>query len=135
MNVRLWLAAWAGVMVAALVGPASGQMRDDQVFRTKGTPIRGRVSEVSRDAVKVEAAGSSVPVNVNEIVRVAFAEDPTDLSTARSTIIQKNYNQALQDLKKVDSQRVTNAFVRQDLEYYKALCQAKQAMNEGGDKA
>ena len=116
MNVRLWQAVAAGVVAVALGGPASGQMREDQVFRTKGTPIRGRVSDVSRDAVKVEAAGNSVPVPVNEIVRVAFAEDPADVSTARSAIIQKNYNQALQDLKKVDSQRVTNPFVRQDLE-------------------
>jgi tetratricopeptide (TPR) repeat protein len=135
MNVRLWSAAWAGVVAVLLVGPASGQMRDDQVFRAKGTPTRGRVSEVSRDAVTVEVAGNKQPVSVNEIVRVAFAEDPSDLSTARSAIIQKNYNQALQDLKKIDAQRIANPFVRQDLEYYKALCQAKQAMSEGGDKA
>jgi len=135
MNVHSWLAVLAGVVAAVLVGPASGQMRDDQVFRTKGTPHRGRVSEVSRDAVTVEVAGNKQPVGVNEIVRVAFAEDPVDLSTARSAIIQKNYNQALQDLKKIDGQRLANAFVRQDLEYYKALCQAKQAMSEGGDKA
>ena len=135
MNVRLWLAAWAGVVAMMLACPASGQVRDDQVFRAKGTPTRGRVTEVSRDAVTLEVAGSKQPVNVNEIVRVAFAEDPTDLSTARSAIIQKNYNQALQDLKKIDPQRIANPFVRQDLEYYKALCQAKQAMSEGGDKA
>ena len=52
----------------------------------------------------------------------------------RTNVLQRNYNQALTELKKLDGQKIERDFVRQDIDYYRALCQCRLAMSEGGDK-
>src|SRR5262245_45873146 len=139
MTIRHWFIFAASVAIAcvAIGQPASGQTQLDQVFLTKGPPSRGTIpadSGMTRDKVTLEAGAVKREIEVPDIVRITFKEDPPELNAARNHVIQKNYNQALTDLKKVD-QRIDRAYVRQDVEYYKALCQCRLAMSEGGDKS
>ena len=85
---------------------------------------------MTRDKVTLD----SREIAVNEIVRITFKGEPPGLAAARNNVIQRNYNQALTELARLDGQQVSREFVRQDIEYYKALCQCKLAMSEGGDK-
>src|SRR5262245_42300707 len=110
----------------------------DQVFlKTKGPPARGTIppdSGMTRDKVTIETSGVPREIAVNEIARITFKEDPTELNVARNHVLQKYYSLAMNELKKLDGQRIDRAYVRQDVEYYKALCQCRLAMSEGGDK-
>jgi tetratricopeptide (TPR) repeat protein len=140
MTIRHWflLAASALVGFVAIGQPASGQTQLDQVYLAKGPPSRGTIpadAGMTRDKVTLEAGAVKREIEVNDIVRITFKEDPPELNAARNHVIQKNYSQALTDLKKIDGQRFDRAYVRQDVEYYKALCQCRLAMSEGGDKA
>lgn len=135
MYQRSWLLKFAvPVSIFALIEVAHAQRDVDQVFLTKGTPSRGVVSDMSRDEVKLDMSGVSRTIDVSEIVRIVYRDEPPDLSAARTNVLQKNYNQALNDLRKAEAQKIDNPFVRQDVEYYKALCQCRLAMSEGGDK-
>jgi tetratricopeptide (TPR) repeat protein len=124
------------VLILGLSQPLWAQRDVDQVYLTKGTPARGSIPPdgITPDKVAVEVASAPRHIEVNEIVRIAFAGEPTELLAGRNAVLQKNYNQALIDLKKLDGQKIDRAFVRQDIEFYKALCQAKIALSEGGDK-
>lgn len=124
------LAAWT-----AWAGLVQGQMLLDQVFLTRGTPARGRVTEVARDHVTVESGGNSRQIAVPEIQRIVWAEEPADLNAARAAILQRNYNQALTELRKLEGRQITRDLARQDFEYYRAFVLCKLAMGEGGDKA
>jgi tetratricopeptide (TPR) repeat protein len=113
----------------------SAQQRDfDQIFLSKGAPSRGSISEMGRDDVTLDMSGIGRPFPVNEIVRITFKEEPPELNAARTNVLQKNYNQALTELRKLDGHKADRELVRQDIDYYKALCQCRLAMSEGGDK-
>jgi len=136
MRKRVGIGLVAGAVLALLAAarPALAQREFDQVFMTKGAPSRGQVTDMNRDEVKLDMSGATRTIEVNEIVRITYREEPSELNVARTTIIQqKNYNQGLIELRKLDGAKVGD-YVKQDIEYYKALCQCKLAMNEGGDR-
>lgn len=132
---------WAAVASLLVLGmmlawPVQAQMQFDQVFLVRGTPVRGKVVEVARDHVTLEVTGGTTrQIAVPEIVRISFANEPVDLNAARAVILQRNYNQALTELRKLEGRKIDQELVRQDAEYYKALVLCKLAMGEGGDKA
>jgi tetratricopeptide (TPR) repeat protein len=135
---RLRIVFFGSVTVALLLVPgvALGQ-GVDQVFLTKGPPSRGTIADagMSRDKVQLDSGGAGRDIAVNEIVRITYKEEPSELSSGRNHAIQRNYAQGLAELKKLDGRRIDRALVKQDIEYYRALCQCKLAMSEGGDKA
>src|SRR5262245_30543899 len=115
---------FAVVAWAFVAGPLFAQ-REDQVFLVKGTPARGSIPAeggMTRDKVTIDSATTPREIQVNEIIRITFRDEPTDLNVGRMQVVQKNYNQALIDLKKLDGQKIDRAYVRQDVEFYKALC-------------
>jgi len=126
------LAIPALALVVAGVGPVRGQF--DQVYLAKGTPNRGSITAMSKDEVTLDMSGVARPFAVNEITRITYADEPTELNNARNAVLQRNWGQAEIELKKLDGQTPSRDLIRQDVEYYKALCLAKLAMTEGGDK-
>lgn len=130
----------AAIALAAFLSssprPATAQRDLDQVFVTKGSPYRGTISPsgMTRDEVTVDSSGRTQKVPTNEIVRITFTGEPAELNSARSAILQRNYTQAVSDLKKLESHQPSRDFIKQDLDYYRALCLARLAMSEGGDK-
>jgi tetratricopeptide (TPR) repeat protein len=114
---------------------ALAQRDMDQVYLPKGT-ARGSISQdgMTHDKVTIDVAGGPREIPVNEIVRITFATEPTELVAGRNNVLQKNYNQALAELKKLDGQKIERPFIKQDIDFYKALCQARLALSEGGDK-
>lgn len=125
------------VLVWALVAMPLFAQSEDQVFLVKGTPARGSIPAekgMTRDKVTIETKTSPREIEVHEITRITFKDEPTDLSAGRTQVLQKNYNQALADLKKLDGQKIDRAHIRQDVEFYKALCLCRLALAEGGDK-
>ena len=139
MLLRVLFTVGAAVITAALFSPgeASAQRSLDQVFLTKGAPARGDIPEngMTWDNVTLETTGNKRDIAVKDIVRITFKEEPAELNSARTSVLQKNFNQALTDLKKLDGQKFDREFIKQDIEFYRALCLARLAMSEGGDKA
>jgi tetratricopeptide (TPR) repeat protein len=127
--VRVALVAGIGLVTAT----ASAQTTD-QVFVSRGAPQKGVVTEMTKDTVTLDMSGIARPFQVNEIVRVTFVDEPSELGNARNAVQQRNYSLALQELKKLDGQPQDNKHVAADVAYYKALCMARLAMTEGGDK-
>ncbi|MEX2176674.1 MAG: tetratricopeptide repeat protein [Pirellulaceae bacterium] len=122
-------------LVAALAGANAARAQSlDQVQVVKGPPSRGTVSKITKDAVTLDMSGIGRPFPVNEITRVLFEGEPSELAAARMHVLQKNYGAALQELRKLDGQNGFKPFVAADIAYYKATCLAQQAMTEGGDK-
>jgi tetratricopeptide (TPR) repeat protein len=74
-------------------------------------------------------------VPVNEIRRIAFANDPPELRRARDDVLEGQLENGLEALKRINAASIERAVVQRDLQYYLAYCQAKIALAGGGDKA
>src|SRR5947209_19767772 len=102
LQIRVAIAAALLFPLACLLGTASGQGQLDQVFLAKGTPTRGFITEMTRDQVTIEAMSVPRHFKVYEISRITFQEEPSELNAARTAVLQKNYNQALRELRKLE---------------------------------
>src|SRR5437868_8527151 len=100
--------AIAALLLSVLAAPAFAQRDTDQIYLPKGAPARGVIPPdgMTRDKVAVEASGVPRQIEVNEIVRITFAGEPPELVSGRNNVLQKNYNQALIELKKLDGQKI-----------------------------
>lgn len=122
------------LLFLALSGSAA-RAQFDRVFLAKGAPNQGIITEMGRDKIVLDMSGVGREFPVNEIVRISYADEPTELNNARTAVAQRNYNAALTELRKLDAAPPARDVIKQDVDYFKALCQAKLAMTEGGDKA
>src|SRR5688500_6695777 len=95
---------------------------------------RGTVTAMTASEITLDQAGVARKYPVNEITKVAFGDEPTDLTAARNSIEQKNYNTAKDQLDKIDVSKVEREMISQDIAFYKAHCLAKLALTEGGNK-
>jgi tetratricopeptide (TPR) repeat protein len=118
----------------ALLCPAIFAQRIDQLVPIKGTPISGIVIAMSPTDVTINVRGTDQKVSVLEIKRLAYAEDPRELAAARDHILNGDWQSAMEQLKKVDAAAINRDFIKQDLDFYVAYCQAQAALRAGGDK-
>ncbi|HEX5034179.1 MAG TPA: hypothetical protein VFW62_06850, partial [bacterium] len=126
---RILAAAAAGIFLAALQAYA----QTDAITANKKIN-RGTITEMSTAEVTLDMAGVARKFPVNEIAKIAFGEEPIDLTAARNSVDQKNYNSARDQLDKIDVSKVEKDYIKQDIAFYKAYCLSKLALTEGGNK-
>lgn len=132
---RLFQTTAALAIVGCSVLLAHGQALDS-VYTTKGgVPSKGTVTDaMTKDNVTLDMAGVPRVFPVNEIARITYGDEPSDLANARNSVVAKNYGAALESLKQIAPGTLIRAQMQQDASYYLALCQLKLAMSEGGDR-
>ena len=104
----------------------------DSVKTTSAT-TKGKVTRIDRHTVVVVRGNISKEVPVNQIVMVYFDDDPTEMKTARSHLLNGRYEEALEALNKVNPQNVGRPEIKQDIEFYKAFCAARLALEGTGE--
>lgn len=130
---RYGFLAVIGAIACSLV-PASAE---DQLYRKGMGSERGIVTDMSKTEVTLSIGGTKRQFPANEIQRITFEGEPSELSQARATILTSaNYKAALEELKKIDLKKADTRvdMVKQEVEYYRALCQGQMALTEGGEK-
>jgi tetratricopeptide (TPR) repeat protein len=128
--------AFAVAVIAGccLASTATAQ-RSDQVFPVRGSALSGVISEIAKTHVTINVRGTDQKVEVIDIKRVTFSEDPPELSRSRDNILNGQLENGLAELKRIDPANIQREFVKQDLAYFIAYSQAKLALTGGGDKA
>jgi len=129
------LALIAAAACLALPGTVLGQGQFDQVYvNRQPTPNRGTITSMTKDEVGMDMAGVARTFPVNEITRISYGDENNELTNARNAVQQKNYNAALTELRKLQGVQIGREYMKQDVDYLNALCLARLAMSEGGDK-
>ena len=124
------------LLTAAVVCSAAPALaQQDTIIGRSGTPIRGTIVGISPASIKIETTGTTRDIEVREIQKLSFGDEPAEMSSARDQALAGQFENSLASLKKVNVAEVQNAAVKQDVGYYHAYCLAKLALNAGGDKA
>ena len=124
----------SATLLLAVLAAATAHAQDDQVYGKTGTPTRGTIEAVSPTEVKIQSRGAPLTFDVKDILKVTFDGEPAELRTARERALSGQYEDAIEELKKVNADDIQNSVIRQDVGYYKAYCSAKLALTAGGDK-
>lgn len=132
MKMRYWIEAIGTIALCGSLAGVAGAW--DSVKKTSGgTPVTGKITEVTPQKITIDVKGVPMDIPVNEIAVVAYSEDPDPLRTSRPTIVGKQYAGALESLAKIEVDADTRKEILQDVQFYKALCTAKLALAGEGD--
>jgi tetratricopeptide (TPR) repeat protein len=94
----------------------------------------GDVTDVSPTEVTLDkGSGGTRRIAVNDIRSILFDGESLELTQARLHARNGGYQTALDALRTIDLSSVQRDLVRQDVEYYQALCAAKLALAGKGE--
>ncbi len=125
--------AVTGSLLAVTVAIASTATAQDKIIPVKGTQASGKIEEITRDQVTVSVKGKNQVYKTNEIAKIIFDDEPINVENARGFIANRQFNMAETELKKIDTSKVKDERVAQDIQYYKAYVSAKMALSGMGD--
>jgi len=130
------LALLLAVALLALTATQQVQAQGFDSVRTDGGKVstQGKITEITTDAVTLVqgAGGVKKVVPVNQIYMVVFTGEPSGLSRARINAYNGAYDNARQELDKIDASEVTRSEVSTDIEFFKAYCAAQLALGGAG---
>lgn len=128
------------ILAAAAILMTVADRADAQTVRDRVRTVRGsesgNVTDMSPLEVTVDKGSSGAQrVPVNEINTIVFHGEPAVLTQARVNARNGGYATALEALEKIDLSEVDREFIRQDIEFYKAMCEGKLALGGRGEIA
>jgi tetratricopeptide (TPR) repeat protein len=118
------------IATLTLVLAMAGVSQAFDTIKAGKNPAYGNV--ISVDATKIEfrqSSGSALVKRIpaNQIETILFEGEPADLKLAKSHVLAGRYADALAARKKIEKTPEREA-IRQDLDYYRALCASKLAL-------
>ena len=137
MNRRLPIVVALGTL-SILTSVAFGQRNSDLVrLKAKqdgvGRGLAGKITQVTRHELVILRNGNreqSVPIV--QVRSVAYSKEPVQLDRARTFVSQQQYADAAEILETLDAAKIERVEVRQDVEFYRALCEARIALRGRG---
>jgi hypothetical protein len=88
---------------------------------------------MTKDKVRLELTSCNKEFAVNEIKFVQLPSEPRELTEARNFALDGKYDQALATLDKIPPPLLANEAIRQDVDYYRTLNNARLAINRADD--
>jgi tetratricopeptide (TPR) repeat protein len=113
-------------LLALMILPGTARALDT-VKVASGSSVSGKVTEMTALKVTIEKGSTVRTVPVNEIKSITFEGEPSTLNGVRNDVEADHFEQALSLLEKIDVATVTRTEVVQDIQFYKALCNARLA--------
>jgi tetratricopeptide (TPR) repeat protein len=121
------------LLVWLIIGITLGE---DRVQPRQGVPVSGTLESVSRDGVQIRTrAGNLQTINAWQIAFVAFDREPTALTRAKEQASTEAYQQAADELAKVDTAQLASAAARTDYRFYQVFLAGQLALQGGGEIA
>ncbi len=122
------------IVLVALAGGVVPAQAQDRVYPKRDTVASGKIVEINPAAVKITVRGKDQTYDMSDVRKVSFDGEPNTLDRARESVVQGQYEQALDEVKKIPLESLENPLVKQDVEFYRYYCEGKLALAGNGDK-
>ena len=104
------------------------------IFDTK-SPKSGTVMSSSKGGITFKSGSNQANYAAGTIEKILFAGDPGPLTKARESALDGQYEQALDELKSVQIDKLGREVIKQEALFFRIYCDAKLALQGRGDKA
>jgi len=115
--------AFASLLVC---GIANAQL--DRVYPLSGAPVSGKIVEMKPDSVTVESGSKKQTLTIDQIQKILYEGDPPSLTKGREFALDGQWDQALDELRRVDFEGLKRDYVKADVLFYLAKSEAEMAL-------
>ena len=124
------MSAPCAAMVAMFPALVPAQTSSDTITPVSGPLLRGRITATAPGEITIEIQGRPRTITVNEIRSVRLGGEPAFLRQAREAIVNRQLDQAQEDLDRVNDAGL-ESMVAEELAYYRVYLAALQALESG----
>jgi len=108
--------------------------QNDRLYDQSGKSTAGAVIQSSAKGVQIRQGNTPQAFTANEIEKILYEGDPAELTRGREFALEGQYEQALEELSKIDVSTIKRELIEADVAFYKALSQAELALAGQGAK-
>jgi tetratricopeptide (TPR) repeat protein len=122
------------LLLIALAADAPIVFAQAEVYRvhpTSGQPVTGRLGEITKDKIVLQIGSSTKEFAVNEIKFVQLPAAPRDLIEAQNAAADADWGRVIELLEKIPPPQLANEAVKQEVDFYRALANARLAVAGG----
>ena len=130
MNMR----AYTLCLLATLLGLVSTGVAQDRVYPEQGVAASGKIVTITPNEVTINVRGAEQKFSVDDIRKLSFDGEPNGLDRAREQALMGQYEQAVEEVKKLSTNGIENPLIVQDIEFYRWYCEGKLGLAGSGDK-
>ncbi len=109
--------------------------QNDRIYPLNGNPISGKITEMKPEGVIVESGSNTQTLTVDQIQKILYEGDPPALTKGREFALDGQWDQALDELRRIDLTKLTRDMIKADVTFYIAKCEAKLALSGRGNVA
>ena len=125
----LWIA-----LAALIVNEMSNRgFAQDKVYQKSGATLTGEIASLNRNEIGITVRGKKQVVPIDDVQRVLFNEEPSGMTRAKELVLTNQYDQAEEELKRVDTGSIKNESLQQDYIYYRAYIASQLALAGKGN--
>ncbi len=106
---------------------------NDRLYPKQGVSVQGEIVELSPAQVTIAVRGKNQVFAMDEVSKITFDDEPTGLDRAREQVRLGQYEQALEELKKISLSGISNPRVREDVQFYRYYCEGRLGLAGNGD--
>jgi hypothetical protein len=121
------------LVIACSASVAAAQTEYYRVHLLNGSIVPGRLSEITKDKVILQSTPSPKEFPVNEIKYVQIPTEPKELMEARNAAVDGHNEEVIAALDKIPPPALGKEEIKQDVDFYRALANARLAMAGAGD--
>ncbi len=118
----------------ALLSLASLGKSQDRVYPKRDAVASGKFVEITPTTVKITVRNKDQTFDMADVRKLSFDDEPNTLDRVRESALQGQYEQALDEVKKISTDGVKNPLIKQDIEFYRYYCEGKLGLAGRGDK-
>jgi tetratricopeptide (TPR) repeat protein len=119
--------------IACSASVALAQSEYYRVHLQNGSIVPGRLTEITKDKVVLQSTPSPKEFPVNELKFVQIPAEPKELMEARNAAVDGHNEEVIAALDKIPPPALGKEDIKQDVEFYRALANARLAMAGTGD--
>jgi tetratricopeptide (TPR) repeat protein len=97
-------------------------------------PATGKITALSPSKVTIAVRGNEQNYDMSDVLKISFDGEPTELERARDQCLNDQYDQALDEIKKLDPSSIENPVLQQEVQFYRWYCEGKLGLEGQGDK-
>lgn len=118
--------------VVCLIVPAD-LAAQDRVYPEQGPLASGEIKSISPTQVVITVRSKDQTYPIHEVRKITFDNEPKELDRAREQLLLGQYEQALEEIKKITSGDIQGPKTQQDVEFYGFYSVGKLALAGQGD--
>lgn len=117
-----------------LLSSAAISYSQDRVFPKRDAVASGKIVEITPASIKINVRGKDQTYEIQDVRKVSFDGEPNGLDRARESTLQGQFDQALDEVKKIALDDIKNPLIKQDIEFYRFYNEGKLALAGSGDR-